>query len=372
MANLSTQILHQMDVTLHEVYSGQTLPGISATVVHRQEPIWFISHGYASLEAQTPAHAGTVYHLGSLTKVFTALMLMQLRDVGKLQLDDPLDKYLPEVNQGRFPAITLKQLASHTSGFPLMPPLEELASAMQEFPPSMETLRKMAFPPIERIISSLPQVELLFTPGTQVAYSNLGIALLAHALERVTEGEYTGYVERQILHPLGMHDSGFLSTVIRSADLATCYLPYTSPPMAVPMETKMIQGFTPAGGLWSSTDDMARFLAFLTGPPEAAAHPLLSQRSLREMCQLVAPLEKSRHTGATAASDVGIGWFLSHLQGHLLAEHGGADPSTAAYLAWLPALDLAVFIATNTGRNPTAVAVAANSLLELVVQSFRE
>ncbi|MCA9924843.1 MAG: beta-lactamase family protein [Anaerolineales bacterium] len=368
MTNINNTIQELMDAALYEAHVQEQLPGISAIITHRQEIVWSKSYGYTNLGTKKEADSDTIYHIGSVTKIFTAIMLMQLRDRGKLQLDDPLDKFLPELKKVSLPSITLRHLASHTSGLPLMPPLEELSRGMQEFPPSMETLRNMTFPTIRQIIDSMSQVSLVSPLGEQVTYSNLGISLLAHAMEHAAEQEYVNYVESRILRPLGMNQTGFSSTIMHAANKATCYLPFSSPPQEAPFETKMIGGFTPTGALWSSANDMAQFLAFLTSSQENDLRSILSQSSLQEMVQMIAPLESSRYTGAKMPGGVGVGWFLSQIQNHLLAEHGGADPSTAAYIAWLPQLDLAAFIATNTGKNPTAVASTMSTLLDLTIQ----
>jgi CubicO group peptidase (beta-lactamase class C family) len=295
------------------------------------------------------------------------MMLMQLRDAGKLLLDDRLDQYLPEIKKTTHLPITLRQLASHTSGLPLMPPMEELSRVMQEFPPSIETLKKVTFPSIGTILAALPSVELLSSPGTQVSYSNLGFALLAHAMERITGHAYENYIEQYILHPLGMNHSGFSTTIRDSTERAVCYLPFSSPAQIAPFETKLIAGFSPTGALWSSCNDMSHFLAFLTNPQRLDPSSPLSSGSFEEMYQIIAPLKASRYTEIVTDAGVGIGWFLSRVQAHLVAEHGGADPSTAAYVAWVPKTHLAAFIATNTGKNPTGIATTAVALLEQTI-----
>ncbi len=364
---LSKELQERLDASLAEAFAREGLPAISAVVVGRGETLWTHSLGHADLSSGRVADENTIYHLGSVTKVFTALLLVQLRDAGRLRLDDPLTRHLPEVAP-LLPPITLRQLASHTSGLPLMPPLDELNRAMQEFPPSLESLEQMTFPSIERILASLPQLGLAFAPGDGVAYSNLGIALLAHALERIAGEPYPDAVTHRLLAPLGMAQSAFSATVREAADRATCYLPFFDPPRPAPFATKLIAGFTPTGALWSSAADMGRFLAFLTG--RESGSPVLARASLLEMVATIRPLETSRHTGADGPAGVGIGWFLSQIEGHQLAEHGGADPSTAAYLAWAPARDVGVFVASNTGRDPPAIAQAGLSLLTQAIRAL--
>jgi CubicO group peptidase (beta-lactamase class C family) len=368
MTQLNKNALDRMDERMQELYSQEQLPGISAVVTYRQEPIWSNHHGFADLDARRTAVSGTVYHLASVTKIFTAVALMQLRDANRLQLQDPLAKYLPEVRDTGLSDLTLQQLVSHTAGLPPMPPLPALMQAMQAFPPRRETLEKMVFPSMAEVIASLPQVEFMFAPGTQVSYSNLGVTLLAEALARAAGQKYTDYVTNQILLPLGMAHSGFSEAIRGAAKTATCYLPFSEPPEAAPFATKLLNAFTPTGGLWSSCHDMSHFLSLLTGGNAA----VLSPQSLREMVQVILPLQSPHNTEAATTDGVGIGWFLTSSQHRLLAEHAGADPSTAAYVGWLPDVDLAIFMATNTGKNPTAVAVTAKALLALVLASLEE
>ena len=179
MATLTGETKDLMVAAFQDTYTSEQLPGVSAIIVHQQAMRWAQSEGYADLVTKRPVDGDTLFHLGSITKLFTAIMLMQLHEMGKLQLDDPLERYLPELKTGNQPRITLRQLVSHTSGLPTMPPLAELLAAMQEFPPVVETLRHIMFPSIDRIIDSLSQVELVALPSQQVIYSNFGCCYIS-------------------------------------------------------------------------------------------------------------------------------------------------------------------------------------------------
>ncbi|MEZ4731025.1 MAG: serine hydrolase domain-containing protein [Caldilineaceae bacterium] len=361
-------VLERIDQLLHDLSLQEELPSISAGIVFQQTVLWSQSYGYANLAEKRVADLQTIYGIGSITKVFTAIMLLQLRDAGQLQLDDPVARYLPELL--RLPIeipLTFRQLASHTAGLPTMPPLPELTQVMQEFPPTIETLRQITFPTNQRLLELLPTVELRCLPGAQVEYSNLGIALLAQALERIADQTYVDYIAERILQPLHMLHSGFTQDELPAAHLATSYLPLDSPPVAAPPAMKALKGFTAAGGLNASTRDMIHFLNFLMDDQTTLSNPILSQQSLQEMMHPVAHLSASRYTGKQVPSGVGIGWFLSTCNGHLMLEHGGADPSTAAYLAYIPDMALGIFMATNIGSNPTALARMAYTVLEQLI-----
>ncbi|MEZ4864266.1 MAG: serine hydrolase domain-containing protein [Caldilineaceae bacterium] len=361
---LSDDLGQILNESLQNVYHQEGLPSLSALLVKDDKILWHGTVGYADLEQKRRADDQTIYGIGSITKVFTALMLLQLWDAHKLALDEPVARYLPELKQlPTGAAITFRQLASHTAGLPIMPPLPELAEVMQEFPPTIESLRQMRFPTGQQVLALLPLVTPLSAPGAQVAYSNLGVALLTYALERIAGQPYVAYVMEHILQPLGMVHSGFAAETLPAVHLATCYLPFTTPPVAAPTQMKDIQGFVATGALNASGGDMARFLIGLFANAQST---ILSSRSRHAMIQPVAHLSASRYTNRPTPGGVGIGWFLSSYRNHVILEHGGADPSTAAYLAYVPNLGLGVFAATNTG-NPTAVATMAADFLELII-----
>ncbi len=136
------------------------IPGLSAAVILDREILWARGFGYADLERRVPATPQTLYRVGSITKLFTATMLMQLREQGKLQLDDPLTEHIPESRRGNrareLSRVTLRQLVSHTSGLPTEAPLDY-----------WETLE---FPTIETVIASLSDARLA-PPLTESNYS---------------------------------------------------------------------------------------------------------------------------------------------------------------------------------------------------------
>lgn len=355
-------VLQTIESSCEQVYLQNELPSLSCAIVYQNDLRWAKSYGYADLAGRRLADSDTIYGIGSITKVFTAIMLMQLRDAGRLQLDDPVAHFLPEIK--RLPTeatITLRQLASHTGGLPAMPPLPELMQAMQEYPPKIETLRQMRFPTQDQILERLPEVTLGSRPGTRFEYSNLGVALLSYALERIAEQPYATYVRDHILLPLDMKASGFTQRDLPTAQLATSYLPFETPLLAAPPAMKELQGFAAAGALHTSTRDLARFLASL-GRRDGNMPPILATDSFQEMRSPLVQFDVSHYTGKTVPSGVGIGWFLSTCDGQTIVEHGGADPSSAAYLAYVPNLELGVFAVTNVGNPPAVTRLVYESL----------
>lgn len=353
-----------MKKLITKLMEDEGLPSVGAAVVQDGKPMAAQAVGMANLASSQSATVSTIYHLGSVTKIFTAVHLTQLQHEQKISLDAPITDYLPELKAFALPPISLKQLVSHTSGLPLMPPLPELDEMMAQFPPSLEMMAAIQFPTIERIIEAVANVELIGQPNEQVSYSNLGVALLAEAMRRATGVPYREAIRQRILQPLGMSDSGFLEDVVAHPSAAINYLPFFDPPQPAPEAMKRIGGFEPTGGIWASVNDMVRFMQFLTSDMPNAP---LERPFLLQMTELIAQQDGPRYTEGgeeTAVSGVGIGWFLTQHNGEWVAEHGGADPGTAVHLAWMPHKNRASFIATNTGQNPAAIAEANHQLLQ--------
>jgi CubicO group peptidase (beta-lactamase class C family) len=252
--------LDKVNDFLENLIVEQGLPGCSAAVVFDQEIIWSKGFGFADLEKKTPSTTQTLYRVGSITKLFTATMLMQLRDAGKLQLDDPIEKYLPAFKlKSRFANTrppTFREVVAHLGGIPREAPLDYWYT--------------QKFPTIEDIMASLDQTELILPPMSEFKYSNLGIAVLGHALETIAGQPYRDYVKQNILEPLGMQASDFELNSETEKQMATGYaLEPGQAPQAVGRPS--ISGFIYAGQLISSVSEMAAFISLQFRPAGAIA-----------------------------------------------------------------------------------------------------
>ena len=174
-------------------YSGQ--PGLAIGIVYDQALLWTRGFGYANVEAQMATTPQTIYRIASITKLFTSTAIMQLRDAGTLQLDDPVTKHLPwfaiQQPSTDAPPITIRHLLTHTSGLP-----REAAFPYWTEPD--------AFPTYEQIRATVPHQEAVLPPETRWTYSNLGLALAGNIVEVVSGQDYAAYIQQHILDPLGM------------------------------------------------------------------------------------------------------------------------------------------------------------------------
>ena len=208
-----------------------------------------------------------------MTKAFTALMLMQLRDAGKLHLDDPIEKYLPEFKiKSRFPdarPATFRQVAAHYSGLPREPPM------LHEYQVTDE------FPSVEDQLKSLKDPEMMLPAMTMYSYSNLGYNIMGLALSRVAKQPYDQYVAAQILKPLGMNHSGFALTEQMKKHFAVGYKP--AGPDGTHERSSYPKHGLASGMLYSNADDLANFLSLFFREGPRGGKQVLGSSSLLEM-----------------------------------------------------------------------------------------
>jgi len=348
-----TSTLDQITERLEEQRRTLGIPGLSAAIVYNQDVILAHGFGVARYDSRTPADEHTIYHQQSVGKLFTTAMMMQLRDRGAICLDDPIEQYLPQFGvrwrSGDRPRITFRHLASHTSGLPMEAPLDYVTSTQ--------------FPSIETVLQSLEDNHLLAPPMKAFKYSNLGFAVLGHALETVAGQPYKEYVLTHILQPLGMARSGFDLHAETSRQVAVGYVPASGEGATEVGRVIDAGAFVPAGGVWASVMDMAKFISlqFRDGPAEGAQ--ILRGTTLREMHAPLMFIDTDWHEAIALGGVLGrvAGW------GGLMAA-GGANGFTST-VGYLPDLKLGMVLSMNAGINPAPLVVGAlERLLPVVTQ----
>jgi CubicO group peptidase (beta-lactamase class C family) len=235
-----------------EAQSEGRLPSVSAAVFRGGEVVWDDAVGLADVDRRTDATTDTQYAVASITKTFTAASMLQLRDAGKLDLEDPLSRHIPEAAHG---TPTLRRLLSHASGLQREPPGEV-----------WETLH---FPDEQELLTSLQEAEQVLPPSVAWHYSNLAYALLGHVVSRVSGTPFQDYVRERLLSPLGLE-----RTTWGPGDGAA--LPYFVEPYsdAVQREPVLeVGGKGGESGLYSTVGDLARWGSFLADPDESVLAP---------------------------------------------------------------------------------------------------
>ena len=240
------------------------LPALSIALVDDQRVVWARGFGFADPSRRTPATAETVYRVGSVSKLFTDLAVMQLVEQGKLDLDAPLERALPEFaprNPFGTP-ITLRQLMSHRSGLVREPPVGHY------FDPTP--------PALNEVVASLNDTSLVYEPGTHTKYSNAGVTVVGAVVERVRGEPFAGSVHRTVLDPLGLTRTSFDPAPALTRDLALAAMwTYDGQPLATPT---FLLGTGPAGNLVSTVNDLGRFLSVLFADGRGATAPSSGRR----------------------------------------------------------------------------------------------
>ena len=292
----------------------------------------------------------TIFHWASITKTQTAIAVMQLRDRGRFQLDDPIVKWLPELRRvhdpyGKMERVSLRMLLSHTAGFRNGTWPYGNGSGWQPFEPTEWA----------QLVAMMPYQQLLFEPGTRYSYSNPGFIYLARVIEQESHDPWAVYVQKNIWAPLGMTRSyvGFTPYHLAPDRGHGYVLTRRGGASADSLEdvgADFDPGITIPNGGWNAPiEDVATYAAFLLGRPADAAtrarhDGVLARASLEEMWR---PALESRE-GYTAGDAVGLSFFLMQRNGRRVAGHTGDQGGYQSFLYLDPATGRAVMASFNT------------------------
>ena len=326
------------------------VPGLSAAIVRDQELLWSGASGHADLGGKRPASDDTIYGICSISKLFTGIAVMQLRDQGKVRLDDPVNELLPWYNLSQAyagsPAITLESLLSHSSGLP-----RESDTPYWNGP-------DFAFPSREEIRSMLGGQSTLYPAQRYYQYSNLGLTLVGEIVSEVSGEEYDSYIQAHILKPLELDDTatGF-PTDSRAQRIATGYGYAGREGEPPPMPRYDTRGITPAAGFASTALDLARFASWQFRLLDGESDEVLDGNTLREM-QRVHWMENDWSVAR------GLAFGVYRIGGRTLTGHAGDCPGFNTRLFLDPVSKYAVITMAN--RNMSDVDGYAAAVFDIL------
>ncbi|MGW0546884.1 serine hydrolase domain-containing protein [Streptomyces altiplanensis] len=323
---------------LHRIAAAQAegrAPSFVAAVARDGQTVWTGSR--TSVDGHGP-DAGTQYRIGSITKTFTAVLVMRLRDEGLLDLGDPLEKHLPGTGVGE---VTVAQLLSHTAGL-----------AAETPGPWWERTPGSLRPGLGDVLGEQPRMHPV---GRVHHYSNPGYTLLGRLVEAVRGDSWADVLRREVLEPLGMRRTSAQPEAPHAGGWAVH--PWAD--VMLPEPAVDLGVMAPAGQLWSTTADLCRFAVFLAAGDEK----VLSAGSVREMRTPAAPAGPGEATGG-----YGLGMQIVHSGGRTLVGHTGSLPGFVAGL-WMSVEDgVAAVALVNATSGVSAPAVAAD-LIRIVVEA---
>jgi D-alanyl-D-alanine carboxypeptidase len=348
---ISPQAIEAVDRIFTTEYARESLAGATVGVVSEGRLIWTKNYGYADIERQIAPTNDTVYRIGSVSKQFAAVALLQLAGKDKLRLSDPVEKYFPEIKlvggtSDSFSPITLLQLATHTSGLPREP---EPAETYTQGPESDWE---------KTVIKALPTIRYQYEPGTHYSYSNIGYAILGIAISRVAGQSYTAYIQDNILSPLGLTSTAFVADPKLRERLAKGYVLRggNADPSPAAKELQEGRGYkVPNGALFSTVGDLAKFIAFEMGlgPETVLPHQVIQDNFSR-----VFTVDGGFKNG------YGLGFQSFRKDNLVIAGHGGSVAGYTAGAYFIPGTKVGVIFLRNAGLGFSNNSIA-NALEEL-------
>lgn len=327
--------------------AAKQLVGLVIGAARGEEVAW-AGFGTPELGTGAPVDERTMFEIGSVTKVFTAILLAEMAAQGEVALSDPIEKFMPAgvaapTRAGR--SITLLDLALHRSSLPRIPPRTILAALVSDDPYANFSAERL----YDFVGGYSPSRDI----GSEYEYSNLGYGLLGQLLARRADTDYGSLLDKRVLRPLGLENTTISLPGDQAARVAKPYLSGGKP-----AHNWNLAAMAPAGALWSSARDMLRFIQANLAPPETDLYKAMAEcRAAR------AP------TGIDGLS-MGLGWHILERKGaQALAKegrepiiwHNGGTGGYRSFVGLIPARRVGVVVLANTTHEVDAIAL---SLLE--------
>lgn len=359
-----TRAIPAVDSVMRAFMERTRAPGIAYGLVVDGRLLHVAAHGLREVPSGARVDTSTVFRIASMTKSFTALAILQLRDAGRLALDDQAEKYVPELQTLRYatsdaPRITIRHLLTHGAGFP-----EDNPWGDQQLDATEADLSRF-------MREGIPFANV---PGVAYEYSNFGFAILGRIVANVSGMPYPRYLRERVLLPLGM-----TSTTMEARDVPPTRLAhgYRRQDGAWLEEASLADGsFGAMGGMLTSSADLSRWVGLMLSAwpaRDGEEPPVLKRSSLREMQQLWRSAGASAAGGpdgtlTLAAGGYGYGLRVSQncQYGHIVA-HSGGLPGFGSQMRWLPDYGVGIIALGNltytgwTGPIDAAFEVLARS-----------
>ena len=331
---------------IREQMEANGVVGLSIALVDDQSMVWAQGFGYADETRNIPASPQTVYRAGSIAKLLTSLAVMRLEEQGKLDIDQALAAYIPRFSvKSRFSEIdpiTPRNVMSHHAGLPC-----DLNKGM------------WSDAKLTDVADGLKNEYLAYPPDYVFAYSNVGYTLLGHMIQEVTGQDFVTYMDREILHPMGMNHSSFVLEPHMAPYFSRGYRNGSE-------EAPLSMRDLPAVSLYANVLDLSRFMMTVFAGGYAGHRELVMRASLQEMLE-------PQNTDVPLDFDfrVGLGWFLEGRSDGAVgpvALHGGTTLLFNSQIIILPRHKLGVVVLSNTSHSRYMVASVAETALKLALQ----
>ncbi len=357
-------LLEQVNEIVLATINQEVLAGLAVGIIQGEKLIYSKGFGLADIEHQKPITPDTVFRIGSISKTFTAIAIMQLWEEGKLQLDDPVNEYLKaykvQHRDRNAPPVTFRHLLTHTSGIgelrtftDLLLPVWGLGGKPDKSIPTLKEYYSQGI---------TPEVY----PETKWAYANHAFATLGQLVEDISGEPFSEYAIRHIFTPLGMKHTDYLLS-------DACGKPHS---VRLRVREELAQGYvfkqnkfqninyleilvTGAGSIFSSVNDMSKYMSALLGGGKNQFGSILKPETLQLMME--PQYQPDPHLSA-----MGLAFFLDNFDGHKIVSHDGGWPGFVSSMFVAPDDNLGVVVFTNTAS------LAPHNLTEILLQRLLE
>jgi CubicO group peptidase (beta-lactamase class C family) len=351
--SLRIQKLKKTQQVVDKIYKDyareKNFPGFTYAIIADGSLLYSGNVGYTDVNKKIPVNNSSAFRIASMTKSFTTLAILKLRDDGKLKLDDPASLYIPEMKNIKYltedaPVITIRDLMTHSAGFPEDNPWGDRQLAVSD----------------DELLKVVKQVSFSNVPGISYEYSNLGFSLLGYIIKQVSGKPYDVYINENILKPLGMHNTYWEYTHVLPDKLAHGYRWINN---EWKEEELLHHGaYGAMGGLITTIEDFSKYAALhLSAWPTSnqKESPVLKRSSLREMHQpwrfssmnLNFKYPNGRTCPLAIAYGYGLGWSKD-CDGRIRVGHSGGLPGFGSYWGMLPEYGIAVVSFANLTYGP--------------------
>lgn len=307
------------------------IPGLSVTLVKEDKTVYKKGFGYSDIESQEAVDSKTLFEIGSNSKAFTALGILNLQKSGQIKLEDEVTKYIPWLkvsHKGKEASITIEQLLYHTSGIPF--------KAIDKIPVSDEDNA------LEETVKTLIGIELDSEPGESFQYTTINYDVLGLVIEKVTGESYEKYIEENILEPMALNNTYMYKDQSISENMAKGYM-FEGLRLHV-YDAPIYRGNKPAGYIISNGEDMAKWLKIQMGSSNDSKFDEKIIGESHEANRRVAPLgDGSSYAG---------GWFVYQKGGGEIS-HGGNNPNYSSFIVFRPEEKVGISVLSNSNSQYT-------------------
>jgi CubicO group peptidase (beta-lactamase class C family) len=354
-----SEAIKLIDTWLEAQRDYDNLPGISVAIVTDQEILWSKAYGMADREKKVSSSPTTIYSICSISKLFTSVAIMKLRDAGKLRLEDLVADHLPWFNlQQQFPdtgPITIRSVLTHSSGLP----------RESDYP--YWTGPDFPFPTQKQVKAKLGSQKTLYSPSTYFQYSNLGMSLLGEVVAEVSGMPFQKYIEDNILKPLRLANTRTkLPESLWRGKLATGHTSKKRDGSRSMLPLFQAEGIAAAAGFSSTVEDLARFASWQFRLLEKGGEEIIKASTLREM-------HRVHWVNPDWKTTWGLGFSVREVDGKTMVGHGGSCPGYRSTLTIDPSKKQAFIVMINaSGVSPSKYATGMRDILKKAEDKAKE